>query len=278
MRVEQLEEALQIIKALWTQPQASFLGKHYQVRAAYCEPKPEPLPVIMVGAFKPKMLRLTARYADWWNVSSTGVEAYRRMTETFAQACAEVGRDPAQVRRSWCGGCACAPTEAEAKRLAGDRFSADNEEDFGFVGTPQQIVEQMRSFVELGVDYFMVDCAGFPNLTTLELLIHEVLPALNEQARDNRDDRSHNAKLELLWVHDAVEAQNTRTCPEQLWERWQGRRGDASPFGICLRPQHAEPATIPFPAWTYKPAYLPAPRVIHMGENSAVICRTCALL
>ena len=51
------------------------------------------------------------------------------------------------------------------------------------MGTPQQIVEQMRSFVELGVDYFMVDCTGFPNLTTLELLIHEVLPALNNSGR-----------------------------------------------------------------------------------------------
>jgi alkanesulfonate monooxygenase SsuD/methylene tetrahydromethanopterin reductase-like flavin-dependent oxidoreductase (luciferase family) len=179
VRVEQLEEALQIIKALWTEPQATFQGNHYQVRAAYCEPKPEPLPVIMVGAFKPKMLRLTARYADWWNVSSIGPETYRQMTKSFVQACAEVGRDPVQVRRSWCGGCACAPTQAEAMRLAGDRFSADNEDDFGFVGTPQQIVEQMRSFVELGVDYFMVDCTGFPKLTTLELLVHEVLPALN---------------------------------------------------------------------------------------------------
>jgi len=180
VRVEQLEETLHIIKALWTEPQATFQGKHYHVHAAYCEPKPDPLPVIMVGAFKPKMLRLTARYADWWNVSSTGVQTYRRMVETFEQACAAVGRDPATVRRSWGGGCTCAPTEAEAKRLAGDRFSADNEDDFGFVGTPQQIVEQMRPFIELGVDYFMVDCSGFPELTTLELLIHEVLPALND--------------------------------------------------------------------------------------------------
>jgi alkanesulfonate monooxygenase SsuD/methylene tetrahydromethanopterin reductase-like flavin-dependent oxidoreductase (luciferase family) len=141
--------------------------------------RPDPLPVIMVGAFQPKMLRLTARYTDWWNVSSIGVEPYRRMVGIFAQACAEVGRDPATVRRSRCGGCACAPTEAEAKRCAGHRFSADNEEDFGFVGTPQQIVEQMRLFIALGVDYFMVDCSGFPNLTTLELLVHEVLPSLN---------------------------------------------------------------------------------------------------
>jgi alkanesulfonate monooxygenase SsuD/methylene tetrahydromethanopterin reductase-like flavin-dependent oxidoreductase (luciferase family) len=50
---------------------------------------------------------------------------------------------------------------------------------FGFVGTPQQVVEQMRPFIALGVDYFVLDCSGFPTLTTLELLVNEVLPALN---------------------------------------------------------------------------------------------------
>ncbi len=72
----------------------------------------------MVGAFKPKMLRLTARHADRRNVSSTGPKTYQRRTEPSAEACAEVGRDPALVRRSWCGGCACAPAETAAKRLA----------------------------------------------------------------------------------------------------------------------------------------------------------------
>jgi alkanesulfonate monooxygenase SsuD/methylene tetrahydromethanopterin reductase-like flavin-dependent oxidoreductase (luciferase family) len=179
VRVEQLAETLQIIKALWTEPKATFQGKHYQIQEAYCEPRPEPLPIIMVGAFQPKMLRLTARYADWWNVSSTGIEAYRRMVGTFEQACAAVGRDPATVRRSTGGGCVCASTQAEAKRIGGDRYSTDDPEDFNFVGTPQQIVEQLRPFIDLGVDYFMLDCGGFPRLTTLELLVNEVLPALN---------------------------------------------------------------------------------------------------
>lgn len=44
--------------------------------------------------------------------------------------------------------------------------------------TPSQIIEQMQPFVELGVDYFLLDCGGFPRLTTVELLIEEVLPAL----------------------------------------------------------------------------------------------------
>ncbi len=181
VRVEQLEETLQIITALWTETKTTFTGRHYLVTGAHCEPKPDPLPPVMVGAFRPKMLRLTAKYADEWNVSSTGIHRYRRLVKEFERACADIDRDPVTVRRSWCGGCACAPTQAQAERIAGDRFSAENlEDDFGFVGAPGQIVEQMRSFIQLGVTTFMVDCGGFPNLTTLELLVDQVLPILNE--------------------------------------------------------------------------------------------------
>ncbi len=180
VRVEQLEEALQIIKALWTEEQATFEGHYYHVREAVCEPKPDPLPLVMVGAFRPKMLRLTAQYANWWNVSSTGAEAYKHILHDFERACLELGRDPSQVRRSWCGGCVCAPTHQAAATIGGDRYDTDISGDFDFVGTPQEIIEQMQPFIDMGVDYFMLDCGGFPDLTTLKLLVTEVLPALNE--------------------------------------------------------------------------------------------------
>lgn len=186
VRVEQLDETLQIVKALWTQETATVRGKHFQVIEARCEPKPDPLPPIMVGAFKPKMLRLTAKHADWWNVSSTGPNAYRRMAAELERACAELGRDPATLRRTWCGGCACAPTRVEAEDLAGDRINAHSDEDFGFVGTPQQVAEQMQAFVEQGVDMFMLDCGDFPELTTLDLLVNEVLPIWNRPGLSKR--------------------------------------------------------------------------------------------
>jgi alkanesulfonate monooxygenase SsuD/methylene tetrahydromethanopterin reductase-like flavin-dependent oxidoreductase (luciferase family) len=163
---------------MWTEQQVTFRGTHYRVRDAYCEPKPDPRPPIIVGAFKPSMLRLTAKHADWWNVSSTGIDGYRRMAEQCERACAEVGRDPATLRRTWCGGCVCAPTQAHAERLAGERYRVDAD-NFDFVGTPAHVVAQMRAFIDAGVDYFMVDCGGFPNLTTLELLVNEVIPAVN---------------------------------------------------------------------------------------------------
>ena len=81
MRVEQLEEAIQIIQKMWQDEMVTFEGQHYRVIEALCEPRPFPVPPIIVGAFKPKMLRLTAKYADWWNVSSTSLARYRPMVE-----------------------------------------------------------------------------------------------------------------------------------------------------------------------------------------------------
>lgn len=175
-RVAQLDEYVQIIKLLWQEKPASFSGQHYHVTEAYCEPRPDPQPIIMIGGSKPKMLRLIAREADWWNVSWTGITEYRTQHAEMERACAEVGRDPRTVRRSWFGGCVCAPSEAEVARLnEGLGISADN----AFIGTPQQIIAQLQPFIELGVDYFMLGSGGFPDLTTLETLVSEVLPALN---------------------------------------------------------------------------------------------------
>lgn len=101
------------------------------------------------------------------------------MSSEFERACAEIGRAPLTVRRSWIGGCACAATQQEAEALTEGRWSVNDPEDFGFVGTPQQVIDQMRPFIDLGINYFMFDCGGFPRLTALELLISDVLPALN---------------------------------------------------------------------------------------------------
>jgi alkanesulfonate monooxygenase SsuD/methylene tetrahydromethanopterin reductase-like flavin-dependent oxidoreductase (luciferase family) len=80
------------------------------------------------------------------------------------------------LRQTWFGGCVCASTETMLRELNTASISPEN----AFIGTPDQIVEQMRPFINLGVDYFMLNCGGFPDLTTLEMLIEKVLPALND--------------------------------------------------------------------------------------------------
>lgn len=78
-----------------------------------------------------------------------------------------------------------------------------------------------------------------------------------------------NAMIELLWVSDPVEAQGESARRTLLWERWSGRRGPASPFGICARPAHADAAESlpPFPAWDYRPKYLSDPLSIRIAET-----------
>jgi hypothetical protein len=75
-----------------------------------------------------------------------------------------------------------------------------------------------------------------------------------------------NAMIELFWVSDAREAQSQSARRTLLWERWSGREHNASPFGICLRPVDPQDTGLPFPAWEYRPAYLPGPLVMHIGD------------
>lgn len=75
-----------------------------------------------------------------------------------------------------------------------------------------------------------------------------------------------NAMIELFWISDASEAQSQSTKRALFWERWSGRQGNASPFGICMRPVNPQDTESPFPAWEYRPAYLPEPLVMHIGE------------
>jgi alkanesulfonate monooxygenase SsuD/methylene tetrahydromethanopterin reductase-like flavin-dependent oxidoreductase (luciferase family) len=178
-RVSELEEQLQIINALWREDNVTFEGKYHQVKNAYCLPRPDPIPPVLVAGFQPRMMRLVARYADWWNTGITTLDQAREQLKALDAVCEQVGRDPKTLRRTAMISCHCAPTEQKLKELTANH----EKRPFGmdFVGTPAQIVEQLQPVVEAGFDYFMIMAGGFPqDLTTLEMLSHEVLPALNK--------------------------------------------------------------------------------------------------
>jgi len=174
-RVEELEETLLILKALWTEPRATVKGKHYQVINAACEPKPDPLPPIMIGGSQPRMLRLIARYADEWNVSQADITRYRELVKESEKACAVVGRDPATLRRSWFGGCLCVHEGTDISSIYKTHARSPNP----LIGTPTQIIEKLKPFIDLGVVSFQLKDEGFPASTSLRLLVEEVLPKLH---------------------------------------------------------------------------------------------------
>ena len=174
-RIEQLEDTLVILKKMWTQAgQISYVGKHYSVTDAWCEPKPNPVPPIMVGGSGTKTMLLTAKYADWWNMSDVNKAGYSERLAILKQHCTTIGRDPASLRLTWFGRMAVGKTQAEAEGYANSReikYSTQN----AFVGTPSQVVEQLQEFIALGVSYFMVDLIGLPNADVIEMVTEEVI-------------------------------------------------------------------------------------------------------
>src|SRR6266700_3247298 len=66
-RVSEFEEQLQIINALWREENVTFEGKYHQVTNANCLPHPDPIPPVLIAGTKPRMMRIAARYGDWWN-------------------------------------------------------------------------------------------------------------------------------------------------------------------------------------------------------------------
>lgn len=102
-RVAMLDEALTVIRRLWTEESVTFAGRFFTLTDALCEPKPvqRPHPPIVIGGSKPKMLRVIAHHADEWNMPShNGPAEWGEANARLDGACAEAGRDPEQVRRS----------------------------------------------------------------------------------------------------------------------------------------------------------------------------------
>jgi len=102
-RLQRLDEACAVLKALWTTPRATFDGKHYQLREACHEPKPfqQPHPPLIIGGGGEKVtLRIAARHADEWNLPIGTPDDFRRKCGILDEHCRAVGRDPATIARS----------------------------------------------------------------------------------------------------------------------------------------------------------------------------------
>ena len=102
-RADWLEEALPIIRSLWTQPRTTFTGKHYLLAEAVAEPKPvqTPHPPIWIGGVgRRRTLRMAAEHAAVWNAPGGSPEEVTELSAVLDGHCADVGRDPAEIRRS----------------------------------------------------------------------------------------------------------------------------------------------------------------------------------
>jgi F420-dependent oxidoreductase-like protein len=102
-RADRLEEACQVIRSLWTQALTSFAGRHYQLTDAVAEPKPvqQPHPPIWIGgAGRRRTLRIAAQHASVWNAPGGSPQGVAELSGVLDRHCADVGRDPSEIRRS----------------------------------------------------------------------------------------------------------------------------------------------------------------------------------
>ncbi len=160
--VAALEEAVVLMKQLWAGGSARFQGEHYSVKGLHAGPVPPHDIPIWIGAYKPKMLRLTGRLADGW-VPSMGYAdppALPDLIERLDEAAVEAGRDPASIKRIY---------NVFGSFGTGDGFLRGGVADWA---------EQLATWaLELGMSTFIL---GTDDATTLRRFADEVVPTVKE--------------------------------------------------------------------------------------------------
>lgn len=180
-RIRRLDEALQIMKLMWTEKQATFSGQYYKIKDAYCEPKPiqKPYPPIMIGGAGEKMtLKVVAKHADMWNTFGTP-DVFRNKIEVLKEHCANVGRNSHDIELVW-GGATYITDSADEKDLIIGRLAsafgrpAEEVEAGFFVGPSSMIKDRINQYVDIGITHFIAIPAG-PMLPTIRRFYEEVV-------------------------------------------------------------------------------------------------------
>jgi F420-dependent oxidoreductase-like protein len=183
-RLTDLEDTCEILRRMWTEPEATYEGRRFAVRAAACEPKPVRRPPILIGGGGEKvLLRIAAKHADVWNNMAVAQGDLERKIGVFRRHLDAVGRDPAEVAISQQCTIVLAATEAEAKqalekagRIYGGHMGAAIEQH-GIWGTPPQVIDRIERHVRLGCTHFVIEFFGRDTTVPATLFAEEVIPA-----------------------------------------------------------------------------------------------------
>lgn len=170
--VDALTEAIHIIKAFWEGGSVRFDGEHYSAAGLQAGPPPAHKIPIAVGAYKPRMLRLTARLADAWlpSMGFADPPALPALIETLDEAAIESGRGPEAIRRLY--------------NINGS-FGTGN----GFLqGTPQNWAEQLTELaLNTGMSTFIL---GTDDPDDVRRFAADVVPAVRELVAMERANAS----------------------------------------------------------------------------------------
>jgi F420-dependent oxidoreductase-like protein len=184
VRLAQLEEGLQILKAMWTEDAPTFHGRHYRIDGARCQPRPvrRPHPPILIGGAGEKvLLRIVAQYADIWNNLGMYHRELPQKLAVLRAHCERIGRDAGEIEVSQQTVGAIALSADEARRR-----TESVHEEIGFLtgapelcptGTPDEIVRRLRESVVMGITSFVIGFGRHTAPEDVRLFGREVIPA-----------------------------------------------------------------------------------------------------
>ena len=173
VRVDMFEEGVQVIKKMWVDSPASFKGKYYCIDNVYCEPRPYPQPILMLGGGgEKKTLKVVAQYADWWNDVMRPISDLSRKLTILQQHCEAVGRDYNSIRKTLAPRFFIDKDHKKAIRMA----EGKNTSGQVIAGDPKAVCDQLYEIAEMGFDMVITTFPKFQELDDMKLFVDEVIP------------------------------------------------------------------------------------------------------
>jgi F420-dependent oxidoreductase-like protein len=175
-RLDRLEEALQICRAMFTEDRPTFQGTHDRIEEAINSPRPVTPggpPILVGGGGERRTLKLVAKYADACNFFGD-VETVKHKLDVLRKHCEDVGRDPAEITKTRLGGLFVAENEEAVQRgleqYAEKRgIPVEMVRGYVAVGTPDQITEQVGEFLDAGLDGMIFNMLDAHEIDPVEL-------------------------------------------------------------------------------------------------------------
>jgi probable F420-dependent oxidoreductase len=183
-RVRRFVEGIEVLKALWTSPAASFHGLFWSFDNAPMEPKPvqKPHPPIWFGAHTEPALRRAVKYGDgWMGAGSSSTSGFIRESEAIRRLLDEAGRDPAAFAISKRVYIAVDDDKDRAERRLRDWFAiryknADLAVRVSVWGGREECVEKLRQIVRAGRASHLLLNPVFDEMEHIELLAEQIVP------------------------------------------------------------------------------------------------------
>ncbi|HVP75474.1 MAG TPA: TIGR03560 family F420-dependent LLM class oxidoreductase [Gaiellaceae bacterium] len=192
VRLEMLDEQLEIVHRLWTEPRVDFHGRHYTLENAPGLPKPvqQPHPPLLVGGSGTRgTAGPAARFADEYNCPFASPDGFAAVRDKVRRACERAGRDPATIRFSTMTGCLIGSTRAEAiarARELYERTPRDVEFDTwveryaqrAVIGSVDEVAARLREYERAGCGRVMLQHLLHADLEPVRLIGRELGPAV----------------------------------------------------------------------------------------------------